>query len=67
MTYIQKCIDQVNSKATSRVTQIKKWKIIEKDFSIDGGELTPSLKIKRKFIVKKYHDIIESIYAEAKL
>ena len=32
---------------------------MDKDFSIDGGELTPTQKIKRKYIAKKYFDIIE--------
>ena len=49
----------VNSKAISRVTQIKKWKILEKDFSIEGGELTLTLKVKRKVICKIHIDTIE--------
>jgi len=59
LNYIQKCVDMVNSKAISRVTQIKKWKILEKDFSIEGGELTPTLKVKRKVICKIHIDTIE--------
>jgi long-chain-fatty-acid--CoA ligase ACSBG len=54
LTYLQKCVDQVNNKAASRVAKIKKWKLLDKDFSIDGGELTPTMKIKRKYIAKKY-------------
>eukprot|EP00347_Sterkiella_histriomuscorum_P000024 403377473 len=67
LTFIQKCVDQVNNKAVSRVSQIKKWRIIDQDFSIDGGELTPTMKIKRKYIVKKFHDVIEQLYHEPKL
>jgi long-subunit acyl-CoA synthetase (AMP-forming) len=44
----------VNSKAISRVTQVKKWKILDRDFSIEGGELTPTLKVKRK-VINKIH------------
>lgn len=51
----------------SRVAQIKKWKILERDFSIDGGELTPTLKVKRRVVNRLHHDSIESLYAEAKL
>jgi len=42
---------------------IKKFELLPKEWSIDGGELTPSLKLKRKFINEKYKDIIEGIYS----
>ena len=67
LTYIQKCVDLVNSKAISRVTQIKKWKILDKDFSIEGGELTPTLKVKRKVINKLHIETIEQMYNDPKL
>ena len=44
--------------------QIKKFELLEKDFTIDGGELTPTLKVKRKVVEKKYKALIDSIYAE---
>lgn len=50
-------------KAISRVAQIKKWRIIDKDFSIETGELTPTMKLKRKFISKKYANTFESLMA----
>ena len=59
LTYVQKCVDMVNSKAISRVTQVKKWKILDRDFSIEGGELTPTLKVKRKVINKLHLETIE--------
>ena len=43
--------------------QIKKFELIENEFSIDGGELTPTLKLKRKFIAEKYKDKFEKIYS----
>lgn len=67
LNYIQKCVDLVNSKAISRVTEIKKWKILDRDFSIEGGELTPTLKIKRKLISKLHIDTIEQMYNDPKL
>jgi len=57
----------VNEKALSRVTQIKKWRILDRDFSIEGGELTPTLKLKRKVINKIHAEIIEQLYNEPKL
>ena len=65
--YIHKCIEKTNEKVISRAQQIRKWEIIENDFSIPGGELTPSLKMKRKIIEQKYNDAIEKMYGEAKL
>ncbi|RPH37221.1 MAG: long-chain fatty acid--CoA ligase, partial [Planctomycetota bacterium] len=44
--------------------QIKKFELIESDFTIDGGELTPTMKVKRKVVEKKYKALIDSIYAE---
>ena len=41
---------------------IKYHRILPHDFSIEGGELTPSLKVKRKVITEKYRDLIEQMY-----
>jgi long-subunit acyl-CoA synthetase (AMP-forming) len=51
----------------SRAQQIRKWIILEDDFSVPGGELTASLKMRRKVIEKKYADKIEKMYSEPKL
>ncbi len=42
--------------------QIKKFHILAEPFSIESGELTDTLKMKRSFIEKKYKDIIDSLY-----
>ena len=42
----------------------KKVLIVQKDFSIEAGELTPTLKVKRKVVEEKYKDLVEGIYAE---
>ncbi|MFH0783460.1 MAG: long-chain fatty acid--CoA ligase [Pseudomonadota bacterium] len=42
---------------------IKYFAVIANDFSIEGGELTPTLKLKRKIILEKYKDVIEDLYA----
>jgi long-chain acyl-CoA synthetase len=41
---------------------IKYFAVVPVDFSIEGGELTPTLKLKRKFILEKYQSIIEDLY-----
>jgi long-chain acyl-CoA synthetase len=44
--------------------QIKKFELVEKDFTIDGGELTPTLKVRRKIVEQKYKAQIDAMYAE---
>ena len=41
---------------------IKYFALLPKDFSIDGGELTPTLKLKRKDIYNKYKAIVDEMY-----
>ncbi len=42
--------------------QIKKFELCPAEWTVDGGELTPTLKLKRKVIMEKYKDAIERIY-----
>jgi long-chain acyl-CoA synthetase len=44
--------------------QIKKFVLLPKEFSIDGDELTPTLKLKRKKILAKYQKEYKSIYCD---
>src|SRR5262249_35258674 len=44
--------------------RVKKIALLEHEFTIDSGELTPSLKIKRNVVEKRYKDLIDSLYAE---
>jgi long-chain acyl-CoA synthetase len=48
----------------ARYEKVKKVALLENEFSIEGGELTPTLKIKRRVIDEKYRDVIEKLYAE---
>jgi long-chain acyl-CoA synthetase len=42
--------------------QIKRWEIMDSEWSVFSGELTPTLKIKREYIVKKYQNIIDKMF-----
>ncbi len=46
------------------VEQIKRYELLPDEWTIDGGELTPTLKLKRKFILTKYKFSYEKIYVE---
>jgi long-subunit acyl-CoA synthetase (AMP-forming) len=46
----------------SRAAQIRKWFFIKDDFTIPGGEFTPTLKFKRKIILHRYNNEIEKVY-----
>ena len=44
------------------VEQVKKFELLNTEWTIDGGELTPTLKLKRKVIMEKFGDLIDKIY-----
>ena len=58
---IQERIDLVNAKL-ARHEQIKKYKIIDKPFTEETGELTPTQKLKRRIVEDKYKDLIDEMY-----
>ncbi len=58
---IQKEVDKINEGFSDWET-VKKFKLLEHPFTIEAGEITPTLKVKRNVINKKYADIIDSIY-----
>ena len=62
---VQKAVDDANSQV-SRAEQIREFRILPVDFTEEGGEMTPSMKVKRAVVAKKYAEAIESIYAKPK-
>jgi len=56
-------VAQVNSKLAQYET-IKRFALLDHDFTFDGGQLTYTLKLKRRVIVERYARIIEGLYAE---
>jgi long-chain acyl-CoA synthetase len=57
--------DEYN-KGLSEVEQVKKFTLLLSDWSIESGELTPTLKLKRKVIMEKYEHIIAELYKEGR-
>lgn len=60
---VQKQIDEVNEKL-ARVEQVKKFTILPRQLAIDTGELTPTLKVKRKAVNQNFSREIEAMYVE---
>ncbi len=58
---IQRHVDAVNAELAS-YESIKYFRVLPRDFSIETGELTPSLKVKRKVVAERYADTIASMY-----
>lgn len=58
---IQKDVDEVNKKF-ARVETIKKFRLIDIQLTTDDEEITPTMKLKRKFINEKFKAVIESMY-----
>jgi len=46
--------------------KIKRIALLEKELTLEGGELTPTLKVKRRVVDEKYRDVIDRIYEESK-
>ena len=58
---IKEIINQINNKLTL-VEKIKKFKLINENFSIENGLLTPTMKVKRNKVIEKYKNILENFY-----
>jgi len=59
--YIQTCVDELNHRL-NKWESIKAFRLLDRDLSIEDGELTPSLKVKRKVVETRYAGLIESMY-----
>ena len=60
---VEKHIQEAQDHAgVARYEQVRKFAFLPKAFSIESGELTPTLKIKRNVITKNFVQVIESIY-----
>ena len=58
---VQQAVDAANARL-ARYEQIRRFTILRAELSVDGGELTPTLKVKRREVDRKYHDAIDAMY-----
>jgi len=62
MAAIQAGIDRANAQAVSNASRVQKWTVIPTDLSVPGGELGPTLKLKRFAINKKFAHAVDNLY-----
>jgi long-chain acyl-CoA synthetase len=62
MEYYKSIVEKYNQ-LFNPVEQVKKFELLDSEWTINGGELTPTLKLKRKVIMEKYGEAVERIYA----
>jgi long-subunit acyl-CoA synthetase (AMP-forming) len=60
--HVEKQVEAVNA-TLARYESIKKIALLPKELSVEAGELTPTLKLKRRVILERHRDAIEGLYA----
>lgn len=58
---VQGYVDELNS-GLNRWETIKKFSLLDHDLSVEGGELTPSLKLRRKVVTERYREVLDAHY-----
>jgi long-chain-fatty-acid--CoA ligase ACSBG len=61
-SYVDGGIAQANIKSLSQVSKVKKYVLLPSDFSTESGDLTPTLKVRRKMVVRNYAEVIGCMY-----
>ncbi|QBI54085.1 AMP-dependent synthetase/ligase [Streptomonospora litoralis] len=60
---VERAVEAANARL-ARVQQIKRWRLLPVEWSVEGDELTPSLKLKRRVVQTRYADAISELYAD---
>jgi long-chain acyl-CoA synthetase len=60
---VQGYVDELNSKL-NRWEQVKQFAILDHDLSVEDGDLTPSMKLKRRVVTRKYKDQLDELYTD---
>jgi long-chain acyl-CoA synthetase len=64
MARVQSVVDRVNADL-SRPEQVKRWVLLPHEFSVENGELTPTMKVRRADVTTRYARLIDPLYASA--
>ena len=59
--YVDSCVGVLNGRL-NRWETIKQFRILDHDLTVDEGELTPSVKVKRKVIESRYRSLLDTMY-----
>jgi long-chain acyl-CoA synthetase len=62
---IDAAVERVN-REHAPVEQIKQWRLLPTPFTVEGGELTPTMKVKRAVVIDLNSDVVEVMYADAR-
>jgi long-chain acyl-CoA synthetase len=60
---VQEAVDEVN-RTLAPFERIKKFALLDRDFSIEAGEMTPTLKVRRRAVEERHRAVIDALYAE---
>ena len=63
LEHFEKIVEEANA-GLSRYEQIKKIEVVPYELTVDGGEITPTLKLKRRVLEKKFSGLIQKMYPE---
>ncbi|MFP5487218.1 MAG: long-chain fatty acid--CoA ligase, partial [Acidimicrobiia bacterium] len=58
-------VERVN-REHAPVEQIKHWRLLHEPFTVEGGELTPTMKVKRAFVIERHADLVEEMYTDSR-
>lgn len=58
---VQQAVSRANKQLAS-FEQVRKFRVLEKDFTIEGGELTPTMKVRRNRVLENHRDVISELY-----
>ncbi len=61
---VQGIVDDVN-RERSRYEQVKRFAVLPRDFTMEDGEVTPTLKLRRRAVIEHFQDEIESLYSSS--
>jgi long-chain acyl-CoA synthetase len=60
--YVEKQVEETN-RGLARYESIKRIALLPQELSVEAGELTPTLKLKRRVILERYRDVVEALYS----